>query len=209
MRKSIFLLVALAVNIMTYAQHKEKDPAKMAEHRTEKMKTYLGLNETQYASVRQINEKYAEKISAARKDDPKMEKRAEIDALRDQHAQEINAVLTPEQQQKWKTLSDEHREKQKEHREKNHEHRKQELKAALSLSDAQEKQMQAAHESFKTKMKTLHDDKTLSESDKKLKATTLKTEHENAVKEILSADQFAKWKDMRKEFKEHRKSGRK
>lgn len=202
MKKRMFLIAALAISVMTYAQRPNVSASERAAHKTEKMKANLGLTDAQYASVKKINEQYAEKYSAIRSTEEleKADRRSTMFELRRQHQTEINGVLTPEQQQKWKALKDEHKDTRKEHRHDRHGKKRHDIKAELSLNDSQQKQMESERESMKTKMKSLRDDTTLNEDQKKEKALSLKKEHENAVKAILTPEQFTKWQEM----KDHR-----
>src|SRR5687768_11774442 len=103
MKQYILIAIAMVVTIATYAQRGPKDPYRAAAKQTEKMKSHLALSETQYASVKKINSAYAEKIMEIKKESGNQdgEQNKELKELRQQKQKDINAVLTPEQQQKW------------------------------------------------------------------------------------------------------------
>lgn len=87
-----------------YAQHKRPDPTERAKKQTEWMKTELNLTGDQTAKVEKINLTYAEKKKAI------MDKmHQEMKALHKSQDEEINAVLTPDQQAKYKTKKEEHK----------------------------------------------------------------------------------------------------
>ncbi|MCC6724643.1 MAG: hypothetical protein IT258_09040, partial [Saprospiraceae bacterium] len=79
------------------------DPAKRAEHQTERMTKDLGLNADQAAKVKAINEEFAQKAKAlhdANKGD-RAKNQAAHDALRKDHDAALTKVLTKEQAAKW------------------------------------------------------------------------------------------------------------
>ena len=90
------------ISSIMFAQSQMKDPAARAARQSEKMKSVLSLNEAQYASIRDINEKYADKYSALKREEiAKKNKHAEFSTLRKDHQKEIETVLTSEQKTKW------------------------------------------------------------------------------------------------------------
>jgi hypothetical protein len=208
MKKSILLSMAMMISVMIYAQHKEKDPAERAAHQTERMKSQLSLNDAQYASVKTINEKYAKKFSALRNDDAKQEKRNEVKSLKDLRQQEINAVLTPEQQQKWQAYREQKQEQGKAHRGERMDQRREDWKTALGLTDEQAKKMEAEQIKFHGLLKEIKANTTIDTPAKKLATEKVKQSHKKAVEEILTPDQFAKWKKIKREMKHNRKEGR-
>src|SRR5437868_3360071 len=100
MKKSILLSMTFMISTIIFAQHKERDPQQVASRQTEKMKSALGLNDAQYASIKKINETYATRFSdfKGERKHPEPGKITEMKALRDQREKEINAVLTADQQ---------------------------------------------------------------------------------------------------------------
>jgi hypothetical protein len=203
MKNSIMLAMALMINTMIFAQQKHRDPQQIAAWQTEKMKENLALNETQYASVKQINESYADKFASVRKNEKTVaaEKREALKTIRKEHEQAINSVLTPDQQEKWKTLREERKAERKEHRNERHEHSKEKIKTALSLTDDQAARIELINKDFMEKRHAVKSDKSLSESDMKTKLASLKTEHNTALKNVLSDEQFKKWQELKKEHK--------
>jgi hypothetical protein len=97
MKKSILLGVALLACGMTFGQHDQKSPREVAVHQTEQMKKALDLNDSQYASIKKINETYADKFASLRSEKEASDHRGEIQKLRKEKEREINTVLTAEQ----------------------------------------------------------------------------------------------------------------
>jgi len=79
--------------------------AETADQRLANLKQEVSLTPAQEKKVKPIIEKYVADISANRSDTKatKEERDAKRNALRKQYNDQINAVLTPEQQAKWRT----------------------------------------------------------------------------------------------------------
>jgi Spy/CpxP family protein refolding chaperone len=204
MKNSIMLAMALMISTLIFAQERHRDPQQMAARQTERMKENLALNDSQYASVKKINETYADKFASVRKDDTTTDdKRTALKTIHAEHEQAINAVLTPDQQKKWQTLKEERKAEKKAHKQHRHEHHKERLKTALSLSEDQTSRIETINKDFKEKLRVVKNDKNISENEKKSKIETLKKDHENTVKTVLTDDQFTKWKEL-KEARKHK-----
>ena len=118
MNRFLFTIpVALTALIATSASvlaQDEKPKAPAARGPGERLKTLtekLGLTEEQQGKIKAIFEKNAPKAKELREDAAlsKEDKRAKLAELRKGEAEEIRAVLTPEQQEKMKALRKEGR----------------------------------------------------------------------------------------------------
>ena len=80
-----------------------------ADQRLTNLKQEVNLTPAQVKKVKPIIEKYVADINAIRNDTKatKEEKDAKRTALRKQYNDQINAILTPEQQAKWKAAKKE------------------------------------------------------------------------------------------------------
>jgi Spy/CpxP family protein refolding chaperone len=100
MRKLILVLGLISfVSVSSFAQkgdsrgeHKGGDPTKMAEKRSEKLKTDLKLNDKQFAAVSKLNADNAASRAAERK-----EMQAKHEAKKLAYKNEMKKILTPEQ----------------------------------------------------------------------------------------------------------------
>ena len=208
MKKVMSLAIALMFSGMLFAQrgdHRQKDPKEMATMQSEHMKKSLDLSEQQFASVQSINLKFAERMSVLRNDttlerETRHQRMAE---LRDQKQAEIGAVLSADQKSKWET---ERKNFARNHRgERGHRgdgNRNDDLKT-LGLSDEQNKKLEAADATFRSKLQNLRNEQ-LTVDQRKEKVKSARDEHETNVKSILTAEQFAKWKEMKKD-RSHKK----
>jgi Spy/CpxP family protein refolding chaperone len=191
MKRNVAAAIAMMIATTIYAQQKENVHPR--HQRGEGMSKVLSLDDEQTETIKGIHKKYADKFGAIRMDSTmsREDKRSAGHSLKNEKDAEIKSVLTPEQNEKWRTYKTERADQRKEQREtfmKEHEAR---MKAELSLSDDQAAKMKSANEKFKTKMKSLREEgKEDKESFKKLR-----TDYENTVKSILSDDQFKKWKE--------------
>ena len=113
MKMRVVLLGLMIISSVTFAQRRP-DPQAMAARQTEKMKTELALDNTQYASVKSINEDFANRQAALRDSTTlsREEKREQMRALGTEKNEALKKVLTADQNTKW----DDYRAKQMEHR---------------------------------------------------------------------------------------------
>jgi hypothetical protein len=98
MKKSIMLGVWIMAATLLVAQPHPKNLHRNADKQVEKMKTELSLNEVQYASIKNITKKYADRQRLLGQDSTlaRTEKSRKHASLRTDREKEINAVLTPE-----------------------------------------------------------------------------------------------------------------
>lgn len=192
------LAIVMMTSTIIFAQH-AKSSHKGHTDRFEKMKTDLALTDAQYASIKSIDTKYNNKRDALKNDSAQTReaKGAAFKTMRTEEENEIAALLTADQKTKWDKLKAEHGEKRKEHFQKISEQRDAKLKTTLGLSDDQSQKMKAVNQQFMEKFGALR------KSDTKDKAAfeKLKTDHEAAIKGILTPEQFQKWTTMRADMR--------
>lgn len=107
--KNLMLAVMIAagsmISVAGYSQDKQMDPEARAKKVTEKMKTELSLSDDQYKKVYDINLKYGEKMHDIRKQDG--DRQAKMNEVRDLNKaknDELGAVLSKEQMDKYKEM---------------------------------------------------------------------------------------------------------
>jgi Spy/CpxP family protein refolding chaperone len=93
----------------TVAQASGNQAPETADQRLADLKKQVNLTKAQETKVKPIIQKYASDRDALSNDKSlsKSDKNSKKDALRKQYNQDINAVLTPDQQQKWATAKKE------------------------------------------------------------------------------------------------------
>lgn len=70
----------------------------------DKMKTELSLTDEQVTQIKAIYAKYKPLRKELKGDDVTEEEKAKLEAMRKSEREEVAAVLTPEQQEKFKTM---------------------------------------------------------------------------------------------------------
>jgi Spy/CpxP family protein refolding chaperone len=205
MKKSLMMVMLTMISAFTFAQSHDRGHEKHGKHgdgQIEKMKADLALTDNQYASIKDISEKYSAKQKALRGDSSaRNEKYATMKTLRQEKEKEIQAVLTPEQKTKWATFNAQHDQARKAKSKERLESRDAKMKSALSLSDDQFAKMQMENKTFREKVMTLRDQSKNEKSRDNSAFKKLKTEHDAAIKNILTEDQFKKWTDSKRERK--------
>ena len=99
--KKVIMICALVVATVVHVQaqkqgDREVNPEKMAERMTQRMDEKLDLSEAQ---EKQINALFLEQANSRK--ESKEADRAAMKAARDAHQQKLEAILTPEQKEKW------------------------------------------------------------------------------------------------------------
>jgi hypothetical protein len=198
--KQIVAAFAMLMSVTLLAQ-KPVSPEEKGLKQADRLRTELQLNEQQYASVRTINQEYAKQVGDVRKNEAieKKAKHNQVKELKNEREKEISAVLTPEQKVKWEKLRAENKEKKK----AKVKERRQNIEA-LNLSDDQKVRLKETQQAFKAKARALKEEQKASKSERKGAMKLLKVERDSEVRKILTADQFAKWKEMKKNGKKGR-----
>jgi Spy/CpxP family protein refolding chaperone len=210
MKKQVILIVALTMSTLVYAQH--KGSGHHHDKLSDKMKTELSLNDTQYAAIKSIEEKYGKQHTSLRKDSTKAkdEKFKAMKALRDEKQKEIDAVLTPDQKSKWVAYQQAQMQKRNEHMQKAGERYEEKMKTDLSLSNEQFDKVKAANKTFIEKLSQLRKEGQ-PDADRKSAVKEIREEHESSMKSILTPEQYSKWnahkQEMKNKHSKHRRRG--
>jgi hypothetical protein len=197
MRLSVLILGAVMMTSVMTAQNSE--PVKHRLNQADRMKSVVALNDQQYSKIKSIEEQYQQKHLELRKDTTNREqKRGSLENLRKERRKEIEAVLTPDQKSKWTAYKAEQKVQRKEQREAHHKKMEEEMRTKLSLTDDQQTKLREAQKEFKSQARSA---KTSVKSPEENRAAmkSLREQHETKVKSILSADQYDKWKEIKKE----------
>jgi len=143
----------------------------------------LSLDSVQYATIKGINRKYADRARTMRHDTVRTvdAKRDDWKQLRDSRKDEIDKVLTPEQRTKWQNLRDRRVQDRRNARLDAMVKRDDRLKSRLSLTDEQLSKM-------KTARKASHEQ--------------ARKEYESELAKILTKEQFENWKKGQEEKKD-------
>jgi Spy/CpxP family protein refolding chaperone len=115
----LFLSVALVLGLSTVsiAQDSDNDAGRQGRkhrrHNAGKLAEKLGLNDTQRTQLQSINESHREqaRVIAQNESLTEEQRREQLRALNQQHQNQIQGMLTPQQQQKFREMRERRRDK--------------------------------------------------------------------------------------------------
>lgn len=200
MKKSLMMVGAMLIGTVMLAQDFPKDSRTHDSGQREKMKNTLGLSETQYATLKGIEKKYAVKHAGLRKDSSRTrtEKYDALKTLRTDRQKEIIGMLTPEQRITWHEAKLERGNRYTTKNPKHEGNRWEKMQTTLSLSSAQLQTLTEAEKVFAQKRRAA---KTREASEVKM----LRQAHQATVKSTLTEEQFKQWTALKKEKRPERK----
>lgn len=196
----------------------------------------LNLTDAQKQQMKSINEDFRTKMQALNKNGniTVNDSRAQREALMQERTNKISAILTPEQRTQFSQMiaqrgQDGNREGRWGQRDGERAgqfggdrmgqrggDRIEEMKTTLGLTDDQVAKIKAGGESFRQRAEVIHNNQSLSEDQRKQQMESLRKDREANLKSFLTADQIAKydqmranrgdWKDKGGDYKEKRKS---
>jgi len=115
--------------------------------------------------------------------------------LRKEEKMQFLNILTPDQ----KTKLEQFKKDEKAKRELMAAKRIDKLKAELNLTDEQVATIKANRQAIRTKVQAIIQNDSLSRTDKKEQLVSIKDANKGSMKTILTADQYTKWQELRKE----------
>ena len=203
---------------------KGKSAEERATHLTERLTEKLSLNETQTAKVATINLDFAKKATAIKAANEDREAgREELKALRKEHKAAIKTTLTPEQITQFEAMKDGKRghkgrrgkggkkghsrgkDKSPEDRAAHHTER---LTEKLSLNETQIQKLASINLDFAKKIAAAKEENEDREAGKEA-VKALRTQHKNAIKTILTAEQTTQFEAMKDRKRGPKSKGRK
>jgi len=160
----------------------------------------LDLTPAQKEKLQTIVRERMEKLRDLRQDNSlsPQEKREKFQAAREEITAEVKKVLTPEQFEKWKA-------KQGQPAAAGAERPLAKLEGAikeLNLTDEQKEQLKPLYQEQMEKLRDLYQDNSLSMAGKLEKLKALHKEIAPKLKQVLDAEQFAKWQKQTDEWLE-------
>ena len=194
---------AMAQETRTYDKnemHKEKGPGGGA------MKE-LNLTDAQKIQMKANREEMRAKMDKIRQDATLSEdqKKAKMDALRNEQKQKMESILTPEQKTKFQEIRKNNPGRQDTSGRSEGRESKMKMKEELGLSNDQASQLKTLHQSAKSKIEAIKNNSTLTESAKKDQIKAIRESTKTQRKTILTADQEKKMEEMKHHRKGHGK----
>jgi Spy/CpxP family protein refolding chaperone len=185
----------------------QSDSAKPYGHRGHRgghqmMIQKLNLSQQQQDQLKPIFEKQREQAKAIKQDTSLNEeqKKQKFDALRQGTQTQVNAVLTPEQQQQWAQM----KEQGKQHMGERRGNMGARMAEKLNLSQQQQDQLKPIMEKQRAQAKAIWQDNSLSQDQKREKMQALHQESQTQINAILTPEQQQQMQQMRQNFKQHR-----
>jgi len=154
----------------------------------------LNFSDQQKQQLKDINTKYRQQLADLMKNEDitVREQKARLAAIRKEHKEQMQALLTPDQKAQLEKMKAEHRELAK----VNAKTRAEKMKIKLGLSDDQAKQLKDMHTGTAAKMKQIRDDQSLTPDHKKEQIKSLVKEQHEQLKSVLTPEQLKQLDEM-------------
>ena len=175
----------------------------------------LDLTLEQKAQIEGINKNYRIQMQDLKGQNlPAEQLKTKRQAIQQQHASDLRALLTPEQKAKLQssrkakesgTFPKAKGGKRDAKKDGGLTHQKQQVKKDLNLSAEQEAKMKVVNQSYKAKFESLKQDRSEKKEGQKEQRQALKTERQAAIKAILTPEQQAKMTEHRKRSRNTKK----
>jgi Spy/CpxP family protein refolding chaperone len=153
----------------------------------------LNLSEDQKTKLKALNAEHHKQMTELEKQDniTVKESKEKKEALRKDHFSKMQALLTPEQKAQVEKNKQDRRTRMQEMDKS----RGERMKKELNLTDEQSAKLDASRKSMSEKMKSIREDKSLTEDQRKEKAKELKKQQMENMKSILTDEQLQKLKE--------------
>jgi Spy/CpxP family protein refolding chaperone len=203
--KKVFIGMALAAFVATTACAQDQslnaspDKTKMHHHRGDAL-AQLNLTDEQKNEMKAINDDFHQQMSDLKKSEDKItvtEWKNKMATIRKDHKDKVEKVLTDDQKASLKTMHKEHGNRFRH----NKGNRIERMKKELNLTDDQSAAIQKSFGESMQKMKAIHDDKSLTDDQKKEQFKTLHSQQEESLKSILTPDQYNKFRELKKQHR--------
>jgi Spy/CpxP family protein refolding chaperone len=199
--KKVFIGMALAAFVATTAcaqdQSLSNDRSPMHRHHGDAL-AQLNLTDNQKNEMKAINDDFKQQMTDLKKSEDKItvtEWKGKMATIRKDHHEKVDKVLTDEQKASLKKM---HKDHGKGFRQDNH-NRMDKMKKELNLTDDQSAAIQKNFGESMQKMKAVHDDKSLTDDQKKAQFKTLHDQQQESMKSILTPDQWNKFQELKKQ----------
>jgi Spy/CpxP family protein refolding chaperone len=158
----------------------------------------LNLSQQQQDQLKPIMEKQRQEIQAIRKDTSLTadQKKQKFQALHQDFQNQMNGVLTPEQQQQWQQMKAQGKQR--------HEKMGERMAQKLNLSAQQQEQIKPLMQKQREQARAIWQDSSLTQDQKKQKMQALHQETQAQMNTILTAEQQQQMQQMRGQFKQRR-----
>lgn len=188
----------------------EGKPCERLDRMHQWMKDSLGLTSDQDARIIAINDSACTKLQAVRANHQgdKEAMRAESRKIMEETRNSYKSVLTPAQQKMMREHFKGGNGQGRGNPQKRVQKMTDKMRVDLGLNDSQTSQVKAANEELMQRMSVLKQRKQSGEDKTQLRKTAklIRNEYDAKIKAVLTADQQAKWEQMKKDAKAKREA---
>jgi Spy/CpxP family protein refolding chaperone len=206
MKKILVSAIAFSCFILSAAAQDKtsgkKDEMSVQQNHRKEMMQQLNLTADQKEKLKASREDFRTKMVALNEDESITVKdyRDKKDILRKEQKMQFMHILTADQKTKLQQIKKDNQAQ----RELMAAKKIDKLKTKLNLSDEQVAAIKANRQSQQAKVEAIMQNDSLSRIDKKEQLMTIKEANKDSLKTVLTADQYAKWQDLRKQEMEKR-----
>lgn len=187
--KMIALAALMGISVTAFAGSKVKgDPRKSAAEKVKKLDAVVELTDEQEQKLTELYLRRQQEMN---------QQRVQNKEARLEMREEFKNILTPDQLTKLK----EHRITEGEKRKAGH---MEQMKQELGLSKKQVKQLQELNKSHMERVKAIKD---MSEENRRPAMQSERIRHKEEMKKVLTAEQWQKLQEMKKEHRAHHGKG--
>jgi periplasmic protein CpxP/Spy len=197
MKKIVVSMIAFGCFILSATAQDQMDMHHHFQHQKDRVIKQLNLTPEQQKQVDSNRENYKAQIIALNKNESITVKdyRDQKFALRKEQKADFLKILTPDQKAKLVQIKKDRKAKMQTMADK----RTDKMKMELNLSDQQVAAIKANRQAEINKLAVVLQNDNLSRTDMKTQLMAIKNANKDSMKTVLTADQYAKWQELRRE----------
>lgn len=191
--KKLLIPFCICLLVVTTATAQEKQKFQQRKIDKKELAQKLQLSEEQQQKMKAIHQEFATKAKTLKNDDniTRGEFKTRMKALHEQKKNEVNALLTKEQQQQLKEL------KKSKHKEKATA-RLNRLTKELQLTKEQQASVQLKQKEIQSQIRNIRENNSLAENSKKEQLKQLHKQQKDYLKSLLTAEQIQKLESLKR-----------
>ncbi|MDB5210438.1 MAG: hypothetical protein JWQ30_1265 [Sediminibacterium sp.] len=199
MKKLFIAATALLLVAGSLQAQTKKEDRKATHHKNigaKKQFANVNLSDEQKTKAKELNEGYQKQFAELRKNTSMTvgDYRAKTAALKKEQHEKFQALLTPEQKTQMASQRKNAQQRMKDGQAKHFD----KMKTQLGLSDEQSKKLKESQAGFQDKIKSIRENKELSEDQKREQVRAISKQHHEQLKSVLTPEQLQKMKGGRR-----------
>lgn len=192
------ILGALVLVFAAFSLNAQEGARKMhrGQHKAHAIHEKMNLSDEQKAKMKTLNEEFRKKVSDLKKNEDITVKewKSRMETLRKQHQDNMKALLTTEQKNTIEKMKAERKAKTA----IDNKARMEKMKIDLGLNESQVARLEKQRSEYSAKIKALHENKALSQEQKREQMQSLMKQRKEEMKSILTEEQMKKMEEKRK-----------